>query len=370
MRTTITLILLAATLAACGGDSTPTELPKITIGHVGHDHQIAMYVAALAPEKLKARCGVWLREKKAREVYDLMDGEKPVAELHLLKVGGGSNMPAAMERGEIDVGLGGIPAVMFFVDKGAPFRILSPLNVDGDMLLVLPEFPANNWHEFVEAVKNAGRPIRIGYKAPVAVAKLVFVGALEHEGIPYSDKNPVAGGIELVNLQKGGAIVPALEKGSVDGAVINEPFGSVAESRKVAKTISLLGELPPAGKWKNHPCCCICATQATIDGNRGVLKTLLKMLYSTTQLIREDPAAAGRLAAQWTKKPEAVELKSVPNIVYLMEPGEAYRKGLETWFGIMEGIGKFQGDLKGKSFDEAFRKGHDLTLIEEVMEGR
>jgi hypothetical protein len=114
-------------------------------------------------------------------VYELVEGEKTVAELHLEKVGGGSNMPAAMERGEIQVGLGGIPAVIFYVDKGSPFRILTPLNVDGDMLLVRPEFPADDWDSFVSAVKASEKPVRIGYKAPVAVAKLVFVGGAPGE---------------------------------------------------------------------------------------------------------------------------------------------------------------------------------------------
>jgi len=380
-RTLLVLAVFGLLLAGCGAEDDPgttpgttpdgqTELPRLTIGHVGHDHQISLYVAALNPELMKERGGVWLREKKAREVYDLMDGDRAVAELHLTKVLGGSNMPAAMERGEIDIGLGGIPAVMFFVDKGARFRILAPLNVDGDMLLLRPDIPVDDWAGFVRYVKESKTPIRIGYKAPVAVAKLVFMGALDHEKVPYSDTTPLEGGVELVHLRGGKNIVPALESKGVDGAVINEPFGSIAESKKVGKIISLLGDLPPDGKWKNHPCCCVCATQATINGHREVLKTLLTMLYNTTKFIREDPVAAGTLAAKWTKKPEAVEQKSVSNIVYLMEPGDAYRKGLKTWFGIMTKVGKFDGALKGKSFDEAFALGHDLSLMNEVIEGK
>ncbi|MEN8149402.1 MAG: ABC transporter substrate-binding protein [Planctomycetota bacterium] len=348
----------------------PAELPKLTIGHVGHDHQIALYVAALQPKLLKERGGVWLKEKKPREVYDLMDGDEAVAELHLTKVGGGSNMPAAMERGEIDVGLGGIPAVVFFVDKGAPFRVLSPLNVDGDMLLLRPDIPVDDWAGFVQYVKESKKPVKIGYKAPVAVAKLVFMGALDHEGIPHSEAAPPEGGVELVHLKGAKNTVPLLESGAVDGVVINEPFGSIAESKNVGKIVSLLGDLPPDGRWKNHPCCCVCATQATIDGHREVLKKLLAMMYNTTKFIQESPEAAGMLAAEWTKKPMAVELESVPNIVYLMEPGEAYRKGLETWFGIMNEVGKFKGAIKGRSFEEAFELCHDLTLINEVIEGR
>jgi len=369
MRTTSIVLAGALLLAACGGES-EGEVPKLVIGHVGHDHQIALYVGALSPERMKERCGVWLREKKPREVYDLMDGETALAELQLVKVGGGSNMPAAMKRGEIDVGLGGIPAVMFFVDDGAPIRILSPLNVDGDMLLVRPDFPADDWESFVTAVKAAEKPVRIGYKAPVAVAKLVFMGALDASGVPHSEAEPPEGGVELVNLQGGKNIVPSLASGGVDGAVINEPFGSIAEVEGVGRIVSLLADLPPEGRWKNHPCCCVCATEDAIANHRPALKALLLMMRETTAFIREEPEEAAVLAARWTKKSEEVERRSVPNIVYLMDPGEGYREGLRVWHGMMDEIGKFDGRLEDKGWEEAFEMGHDLSLVQEVMEGR
>ncbi len=362
----VAMLVAAAFVIGCS-DPTSGTLPKITIGHVGHDHQIALYVAALSPDLTKEKCGIWLQEKKSREVYDLMDGEDAVAELHLIKVGGGSSMPAAMERGEIDVGLGGIPAVMFFIDKGADFKILSPLNVDGDMLLVRPDFPANDWGSFVKAVKESEKPIRIGYKAPVAVAKLVFVGALNASGIASSESAPPEGGVELVNLQGGKNIVPALESGIVDGAVINEPFGSISVAKGVGKIVSLLADLPPEGKWKSHPCCCVCATAKTISENRPELVKLLAMLAAATETINGNGETAAKLAAAWTKRSIEVESQSVPNIVYVMEPGESYRNGLATWHSMMEKIGKFSGRLKGVPFDQAFNIGHDLTLIEEAL---
>ena len=93
------------------------KIPVLKVGHVGHDHQIALFIAALEGEKYK-KYGIWMKMKKYKEVYDLMKGDKAIAELHLLKVGGGSMMPAAMERGEIQVGFGGVAAVAFFRDKG------------------------------------------------------------------------------------------------------------------------------------------------------------------------------------------------------------------------------------------------------------
>ena len=375
MKLRILIALVALVLLACGGsDETtgkaPVQLPTLKIGHVGHDHHIALYIAALDPEETKRRCGAWLAEKKPNEVYDLVVEGDPIAELHLIKVGGGSNMPAAMQRGEIDVGLGGIPAVISFVDKGAAIRILAPLNVDGDMLLVRPGLAAEDWVSFVETVRSAEKPIRIGYKAPVAVAKLVLVGALEDAGVPWNDAGPVEGGVELVNLQGGKNIVPALESGAVDGAVINEPFGSLAVAKGVGKIVSLLADLPPEGRWRNHPCCCVCATEDAISGRRKAVRALLGVMVAATGYIHDDPEGAAKLAARWTKIDPAVEARSVPNITYLMEPGERYRQGLATWYAMMANLGQFGDRLKGVGFDQAFGLTHDLGLIEEVMENR
>lgn len=352
---------------AAGPTPDPTKAPtQITIGHVGHDHHIALFVAALEPEPIAARCGVALVEKKEREVYDLVEDGTVLAELHLTKVGGGSKMPAAMERGEIDVGLGGIPAVCFFVDKGAPFKILCPLNVDGDMLLMRPETGVTDWAGFVQYVKASETPVKIGYKAPVAVAKLVIEGALDAEGIPHGETG-VAGGVEMVNLRGGGKIVPSLEKGMVDGAVINEPFGSIAVFKGVGTIVSLLATLPPDGRWENHPCCCVSATEAVISAERPALKALLKLIHHTTLFIEENPADASRLAAAWTKNEPEVEAMSVPHITYLNEPGAAYRAGMGTWFGLMVEAGEFEGRLLDQSIEASFALVHDLTLYEEMM---
>jgi NitT/TauT family transport system substrate-binding protein len=384
MSTKLTVLaaaLVVLGLAACGGEApepagggggeAPTPEgppPQIKIGHVGHDHHIALFVAALAPDTFAERCGVKLVMKKEREVYDLVQDGKALAELHLSKVGGGSRMPAAMERGDIQVGLGGIPAVVFFVDKGADFKIISPLNVDGDMLLLRPDFPADDWASFIETVKASGKPVKIGYKAPVAVAKLVLMGALDHEGVPHGEAGQ-AGGVELVNLRGGGKIVPSLESGMVDGAVINEPFGSMAVHKGVGKIVSLLADLPPDGKWRTHPCCCICATAETIANHRAALKALLTLTHDATEFILEKPEEAAKLASEWTKVDLAIEKMSVPNIAYLAEAGDAYRNGLRTWFGMMKDVGQFEGRIKDMSFEDAFELTHDLSILTEVIEG-
>ncbi len=360
----VAVLMAMMVLFACGGEAPSST--RITIGHVGHDHQIALFVAALRPDVVEEACGISLVEKKEREVYDLVEKGEVLAELHLTKVGGGSKMPAAMERGEIDVGLGGIPAVIFFVDKQAPFKILTPLNVDGDMLLLRPGLAAEDWAGFVELARSSDTPLKIGYKAPVAVAKLVLEGALDAEGIPHGEAG-VEGGVELVNLRGGGKIVPSLEKGTIDGAVINEPFGSIAVHKGVGKVISLLADLPPEGRWLYHPCCCVAATEEAIASKRRALVALVTLLHHTTTFIGENPEQASRLAAEWTRNDPEVEAMSVPNIVYTTDPGDAYRAGLKTWLESMHAAGQFEGALKDLGWQESFDLVHDLTLHEEAL---
>ncbi|MBN2492578.1 MAG: ABC transporter substrate-binding protein [Planctomycetes bacterium] len=364
------IVLAAMLVTACGGadqESVPAAVPLLTLGHVGHDHQIALGVAALEPEKMRQQCGIHLQELKPREVYRMMEGERPIAELHVKKVGGGSKMPEAMSRGELDVGLGGIAAILFFIDKGTDMKLLCPLNVDGDMLLVQPEFPAATWEEFVAAAKVSPKPLRIGYKEPVAVAKLIFERACAAEGLRcVAAGQGKAGEVELVNLQGEANVVPSLASGAVEGAVVNEPGGSIAVYKKAARIVCQLSELPPEGMWKSHPCCGICATGTAIANHRAVLQRLVKLIRAATEVINADKERAAELAHQWTKQPLEVERSSVPNIVYTVDAGDAYRLGMERWFEMMRERDTFQGVLKELSNADAFARVHDLSFLRSV----
>ena len=368
-------------LASCGDRGTqeersavpaqrpgPAAVPEFNVGHVGHDHQLALYVAALEGDALEPRCGAYLKEIKRKEVYDLMEGGTNHARLHLIKVGGGSRMPAAMERGEIDIGLGGVAPVAFFVDKGNPFKIVFPLQTDGDMLVMRPDFPATDWNSFVDHVNSSDRALKIGYKAPVAVAKLIFAKGLDTEAIRVATAPGEEGGkIGLVNLQGEGNMVPSLLSGAVDGFVINQPHASTAVYKKAGKIVCDLSTLPPAGKWEQHPCCCVAATESVIAGHRGILKAFLKVLHAATELITSDQQLAIRDAAAWTKLPEEVERDSVPSVKYLNVPTAKWKSGMETWAEMMADLGKFTGSLRDKSAREVADSICDLSIIEEIL---
>jgi ABC-type nitrate/sulfonate/bicarbonate transport system substrate-binding protein len=95
----------------------------------------------------------------------------------------------------------------------------------------------------------------------------------------------------------------------------------------------------------------------------AAMKALVTLIRAATDYINADKPRAAEIAAAWTKKPPEVEAKSVPNIVYLTDPGEAYRNGLRRWFGLMVAQKPFTGELKGLDADGVFDRVHDLSLI-------
>ena len=369
------ILLLAVAVAGCGKREKPETKEDaappvtITVGDVRHDHQIALGVAALQADRMKAEFGIYLKEVKAREVYDLIEGDQPLARLMIKKVSGASAMPAAMERGEIQIGLGGITPVAKFIDNGQPIKIILPLHTDGDMLVMKKDSPIENWKDFVAAARKAKKPIRIGYKGPSAVAKLVFVGALKFEKIAFSDKGMAEGAkVLLINASGGKNMIPLLEKGEVDGIVMNQPIPAKVETKGLGKIVAELQNLPPAGKWTAHPCCIVVATETMLTKNRPVMLAFVKLLMGATKIINEDKVAAAELASKWTKQPQAVEDRSVPGIPYVARFTDSYARGLITWAEMMQDIGFFKKRLADKTPAQVVAEVVDPSLAAEAAE--
>ena len=351
--------------------ATAAEVPTLTVGHVGHDHQIALYVAADAGQALGETYGVRLAPLKDREVYELFDGGVKVAQVNLVLVGGGSGMPAAMEQGSIEVGLGGIGPVAKYADNGAPFKVLAPLNNDGDAFLLRPGVPANSWAEFVALAKRSEQPLRIGYKAPMAVAYMILTKALKEEGVSFGqepvDKEGRAVKVLTVNLQEDQNMLPAMEAGTVDGVVANEPYPSLLESRGLGRRVADLSTLPPPGKWEGHPCCVVATTQKALAEKRAAVTSLLKAILAGTDLMARDPEAAFKAEERWTKTPPEVARRSVPQVNYLGRPDARWQEAVKTWLELMASMNRFDKTFKGLPPEQVRAALLDLGPVTEAL---
>lgn len=338
----------------------------VRVGHVGHDHHIALFVALDNAAQYAKESGINIRVIEDQKLYGLFDGGKKVADIEIVRVGGGSKMPTALAQEIIDIGFGGVAPVLACADSGAPVKLISPLHYKGDMFVVRPDFEARTWEEFVAIAKTAPRPLRIGYKNPVAVAKLVFEEALKHEGIIFGgDLSQENLQVHMVNVKGGGKLNVGLSGGLVDGYVGNNPFPAIAVENQIGRIICDLEDLPP-GTFRNHPCCCIAANTKALEERSEAIVDLLILFLQANETINKDLDKAVASAVRWIGTSESVERMSIPTSGYSMEPSAEWHETMGKWIEAMNGLSVFRGKLKGREPEEVPQIAYDLSLLEEA----
>jgi NitT/TauT family transport system substrate-binding protein len=343
------------------------QIHVLKVGHVGHDHHSALYVAAMAGEAFKDNYSLWLKEIRSKELYELYDGNKKVVEVELYKAGGGAQMPTMMSQGNFDVGFGGVAAVAFFVDKGAPMKMIAPLHAKGDMLVVQPNLNLNNWSEFATWVKSQKRQVRIGYKDPVAVALIIFQRALQAEAITYtSDKADTKAKVFLINMKGEENLNAGLQTDQIDGYVSNNPWCAIAESKGIGKCVTELNNLPP-GVFHDHPCCCIAANDSAIKKQANDIKKFLELLAVSTDYINKNPQKATQYVAQWIGTTPEVEQISMATSLYSMQPDQNFYDGMWRWGEEMNKMDKLTDKLKANSRAEFESLLYDFSLLNSAL---
>ena len=317
-----------------------TDSPEpvtLKVGHVGHDHHLALFAACDYADQFD-KTGITLKKVRDKKFYELYDNDQKIADIEIVKVGGGSKMPAALAQGVIDIGFGGVAPVMASADSGAPVKIISPLHSKGDMFVVKPEWEINTWNDFVIKAKKTQTPIRIGYKSPVAIAKLIFEDTLHHEGITFSqDPAKTDVNVHLVNTKGGGKLNISLAGGLIDGYVGNNPFPAIAIEKKMGKIVCDLEDLPP-GNFKNHPCCCIAANTTALKQKTQAIKAMLVLCQQATDMINQDMDNAVAAATRWIGTSEAVERMSIPTSGYSMAQNADWQATMNKWIEAMNAL--------------------------------
>ena len=358
------LISLMIVLFLAGTIVAQKKAPVLKVGYAGHDHQTALYVACLESERTKKDIGVYLKEMNPKKHYEMYKGEKKIADVEIFLSQGGSVIPTNMANGTFEIGFGGVAAFAFFIDKGTPMKIISPLHINGDMLVVKPDNPATSWESFVKWVKEQKKPVKIGYKAPVAVAKIIFERALKEEGITFTgDASDKDKNVLMVDMKGAPNIIPGLQNNIIDGFACNNPVCAIAGHKGIGKTIADLNDVPP-GIFKDHPCCAIAATEAALKEKREIVKEFMKLIIlATNYMNKEQEAVTVKHASTWLGTPLEVEKVSVPTSGYSTKPSEEWKKGMYVWVDAMHDLNKFQNKMKGKKGKDVEPILFDFTLL-------
>lgn len=344
----------------------PTETISLKIGHVGHDHHTALFVALDNAYEYARQCGISVKVVEDRKFYELLDRGKKIADLEIIKVGGASKMPTALAQDVIEFGFGGVAPVLASADSGAPVKLIAPLHYKGDMFVVKPDFPATTWKEFAAMARATEKPLRIGYKNPTAVAKLVFEEALKHEGITFGGDPSQAGlQVHMVNVKGGSKLNVSLGSNLIDGYTGNNPFPAIAVEKGIGRIVCDLEDLPP-GTFRDHPCCCIAANVKAIEGKSEAIVDMLVLLMQGNETINSDLDMAVAAAVRWIGTSETVERMSIPTSGYSMEPSEQWHRTMGKWIEAMNGLDIFKDKLKDLKPSDVPRVAYDLSLLEKA----
>ena len=342
------LFLLLLTLSACTQPE-PEKLPTLRIGHAPHDHHAPLYIAAMNPDFFRENGGVYLKEVSFRKEYILISNNRELANVIIDSTTGGKKLIRTLDENLNDITFGGVPAMINFIDKGSEIEILLPVMSEGAGLVVHKDMPVSKWEEFVQHVNTQTKPLKIGYKTAVSNQNLIFETALKSVSIPFTkngDDPPDGTKIILVNLFGAKNLIPATQNGVIDGFVVNQPFVAMAEYKGAGKMIASLSDLPPAGKWKNSPCCALAGNKKFVAAHPQVVDQLLALLLRANKFITENTEQSAQQIAKWLDIDPEIERRSLPTIKYTTKYDEDWKRGVDYWVESMVEAEKLNKNVK------------------------
>jgi NitT/TauT family transport system substrate-binding protein len=299
------------------------------------------------------------------DFYALVKDGRKVAEIEFVQSQGAIDVPNNMVTGLFEVAFGGVVPFASSADQGSGIRIISPLHGRGDMLVVgAGNYAVTDWDSFLQWVGTSEDPVVVGYKSPTAVALIIFESALTAAGVPFSyEGNPVEGSkILLYNANGQSNLNPALQNGTVDAYVSNNPECALAEYNGIGKCVAELSSLPP-GDFADHPCCAIAATGQAIAEKPEELAALLELFAYATDYINANPDDAAAAAAEWIGNPVEVEAASMATSFYSVEVTQAWLDNMDAILDHMRTLGKFTGPLTEADHDANAAILYDFSLL-------
>ena len=119
------------------------------------------------------------------------------------------------------------------------------------------------------------------------------------QGTPTPTVSPPGGDV-IVTYTKGTGPMPTLlGTDQIDGYIAWQPFVEVPPMAGIGKILLYSGDLPPQGKWKDHPCCVFTANQKVITQNPDLTNALTASMILATQYLEEHPEESAEIVADW-----------------------------------------------------------------------
>ncbi|HHP50786.1 MAG TPA: ABC transporter substrate-binding protein [Moorella mulderi] len=360
----LSLFLALAFLGGCskGGTAEKAQVPELRIRFSKGTCHTPMQVALQKGEAFKD-WGVYFKPVVPNERYELIKGEKKVADLVIVPDTGVEGAINLMAQGQLDVALTAIIAYMTGIDRGVPMKIISPLNCCGFALALQEDSQINNWQEFLDLVRRSSEPVKIGACrnwTPTLAFDIIF----KQNGLKTTwDPNDRGANILWVDLKSGTNFIPALASKQVLGFVSSQPEPQKAEADGVGKVVAQIQDVVPREEWPSFPCCVIGATDMAIRDKKEALTAFLELWHKTTQWCKQNPEEYNAIVAQWTGLPLEIARKADETVIYQDKPDAAWLKGAGNYLDALNREGVLTGKLKGKKLDEVKGELFDFSML-------
>lgn len=200
-------------------------------------------------------------------------------------------------------------------------------------------------------------PTLIVFAGIVAIA-LVTAGC--------TNPNPPAENSVSVIYTKGTGPMPTLlATDQIDGYIAWQPFVEVAPLAGIGKVLIYSGDLPPAGRWVNHPCCVFVARQEVIDNSPDLTNALTAALIYSTQYVNDHPNESAEIVADWLAgkgnftygniSVSSVEVlkQAFPTVKFVNEPTDKWKNDTLEFVYAQRELGVLTGSLVNTTDSES-----------------
>lgn len=194
--------------------------------------------------------------------------------------------------------------------------------------------------------------------AGLLVCTLLFAGCTTTTTPPPA----TSGGTVILTYTKGTGPMPTLlGTNQIDGYIAWQPFVEVAPLARIGKVLVYSGDMPPEGRWKNHPCCVFTATSDAISGSPDMTNALIAALVLSTRYLGDHPDESAEIVADWLAgkgnftygdiSVSSVEVlqRAFPTVKFVNEPTDAWKKSNLEFVYAQRELGVLTGSLKNST---------------------
>lgn len=370
----IACVVLSMTLiAGCGksgvndkkdsnSGNSQDKLPELKIAWGNELHTGVLNILGPKSEEFKKQ-GVYFNPLSDDKFELIQDGKK-LAIMNFIPTKGGSETANMLSQNNLDYGLCFSMALMSVVDNGAAVKIISPFQSNGIALVFPKNSNLKSWEAVKKHIEGSNTPVKIGYHSPVSAPRIVMESVLKKEGLKVTeDPSDSKAQVLLVDLKGSNNLLPSLGSKQVDAWVGPSHHPEAAEDKGVGEIAITLKNFPEVGAWDDFPCCSLGARDEVVKKYPEATKALIKLLGNLGHYANENKDDVAKILSQKIGVSESAIKKC--EITYFTKPSEKWYNGIKVYADALNSMGKFSGELKGKSFEDVKTKSLDFRFLDQ-----